>query len=133
MAEPVRYTAELSIRCSEAFPALVRRAAVRRGIKEAEWLRSAVAASLKAEGYDPAQETEYALVSNGEFVQGRHGAVSTFRPAPDDRGEWVPIETEDSQPFDPAQHWRLHPLPLKMEGGRVVRVYPVVLQSEYGQ
>lgn len=76
-------------------------------------------------------DTQHALVARGELVLNqRNGSpITTFQPASDDRGEWLPIENEDSTPLDPAKHWRLAPLPLRVDGARVVRTYPVVVKS----
>ena len=42
---------------------------------------------------------------------------------------WLPIENRDREPFDAARHWRLKPLPLRVEGEVVVREYPVVSKA----
>jgi hypothetical protein len=68
-----------------------------------------------------APEQQYCLVRDGELI------ATSFKPSKDeDGGAWLPIENEDNQPFDPSLHWRLKPLPLRLDGDRVVRVYPVV-------
>lgn len=107
---------------------LYKAAAARRGLRLSDWLREAADYALRSEGFSaPSAETatQYALVTAaGEIVA--HG----FRPGPDDRGEWLPIENRDSATFDPAQHWRLKPLPLRLEGEVVVREYPVVAKSQ---
>ncbi|WP_407146344.1 hypothetical protein [Bradyrhizobium sp. ORS 86] len=105
---------------------LLRALADRRGTTVSTLVRSLADAALEAEGFAVGvglPGTQYALVANGEIL------ALTFRPVRDDRGEWLPIENEDSSPFDPALHWRLKPLPLRVDGDRVVRTYPVVAKS----
>ncbi|MCP1758027.1 hypothetical protein [Bradyrhizobium elkanii] len=109
---------------------LLKSLADRRGVNLTTLMRSLADAALAAEGFAVAEQ-QYALVHAGELMLSREGhAITTFRPFPDERGEWLPIENEDTQPFDPAQHWRLKPLPLRVDGERVVRTYPVVAKSQ---
>ena len=62
---------------------------------------------------------------NGELIE------TSFKPAKDDDGgAWLPIENEDNAPYDAATTWRLKPLPLRLDGDRVVRTYPVVAKSQ---
>ncbi|WP_420971517.1 hypothetical protein [Bradyrhizobium sp. B120] len=119
--------ADLSFRYARAD--LLRSAAERRGVSVTAFLRSIADAALAADGF-PVAETQYALVVDGEVLMHGDHPVMSYRPAADDRGEWLPIENEDSSPFDPAQHWRLKPLPLRVDGERVVRTYPVVSKSQ---
>ncbi|MGY3240561.1 hypothetical protein ACVMAJ_007451 [Bradyrhizobium sp. USDA 4448] len=108
---------------------LLRVVAERKGLSLTMLMRSLADSAVASEGFAVAEQ-QYALVSNGELVKPARGDWAvTFKPEHDDRGEWLPIENEDSQPFDPAQHWRLKPLPLRLDGDRVVRVYPVVPKS----
>lgn len=134
MAEAVTFDSEMRFRCPSAVLALVDRAASSRMQKPAEYGRQALMAALRADGLDPEQRQQYALVANGKFVEGLQGQshMTTFDPQEDPaplRGEWLPIENEDSAPFDRAQHWRMPPLPLRVEGRRVVRTYPIVAKS----
>lgn len=101
-------------------------AATRRGLRLSDWLRDAADAALKAEGFFTSlPDRQYALVTPaGEII------TTAFRTAHDERGEWLPIENRDSEPFDGAQHWRLKPLPLRIEGDAVIREYPVVAKSQ---
>ncbi|WP_456746489.1 hypothetical protein [Bradyrhizobium sp. USDA 4354] len=102
---------------------LLKAAAERKGLTVSAYLRSIADAALASEGF-PVGEQQYCLVKDGELL------ATSFKPAKDDRGgEWLPIENEDNQPFDPAKHWRMKPLPLRLDGDRVVRTYPVVLKS----
>jgi hypothetical protein len=47
-------------------------------------------------------EQQYALVRNGALVVHREHPITTFHPAEDLRGDWLPIVNEDSEPFDPS-------------------------------
>jgi hypothetical protein len=79
-------------------------------------------------------EIQYALVTSAGQIMG----PLTFKPCPMDQVKegtpadavWLPIVNRDSEPFDPAQHWRMKPLPLRVEGETVIREYPVVLKSQ---
>ncbi|RXG85348.1 hypothetical protein EAS61_36470 [Bradyrhizobium zhanjiangense] len=85
-------------------------------------MRSLADSALASEGYLVANQ-QYCLVRNGELIS------TSFKPIEDpDGGEWFPIENEDTEPFDPAKHWRLKPLPLRLDSARgiVVRTYPVI-------
>jgi hypothetical protein len=110
-------------------------AASRRGLRLSDWLREACDTALKAEGFStgsPAQQ--WALVSAAGQVMG----PTTFNPHSLDQlaegtpadAVWLPIENRDSAPFDPAQHWRLKPLPLRVDGDVVVREYPVIAKCQ---
>lgn len=102
---------------------LLKAVADRRGMRLSTLLRSLADSALASEGF-PVGEQQYCLVRDGELI------TTSFKPAKEpDGGEWLPIENEDNQPFDPALHWRLKPLPLRLDGERVVRVYPVVPKS----
>lgn len=112
-------------------------AAARQGLRQSDWLRAAADDALKAQGFCVASpETQYALVADGNLV----GDHVTFRPhalagqfAPGtvpENAVWLPIENRDAGPFDPAQHWRLKPLPLRVEGDVVVREYPIVAKCQ---
>ncbi|WP_063685991.1 hypothetical protein [Bradyrhizobium stylosanthis] len=97
------------------------RAAGKRCQSKSDFIRQALVDRLQSDGSYPLGEQQYCLVRGGELVS------TSFKPVKDpDGGEWLPIENEDDQPFDPALHWRLKPLPLRLDGDRVVRVYPVV-------
>ncbi len=43
---------------------------------------------------------------------------------------WLPVEYEDSERFDPDKHYRLAPLPPRVDGNCVVRTYPIVARDE---
>lgn len=103
---------------------LLKAAAERKGLTVSAYLRSIADAALASEGF-PVAEQQYCLVRGGELI------LTSFKPAKDpDGGEWLPIENIDEPgPFNPETHWRLKPLPLRLDGDRVVRVYPTVLKS----
>lgn len=109
-------------------------AATRRGLRLSDWLREAADTALKAEGFSTGSVAQYALVADGGLVIGADGGPETIlserKPLRDERGEWWPIENRDSAPFDAAQHWRLKPLPLRVDGEVVVREYPVIAKCQ---
>jgi hypothetical protein len=105
---------------------LLRVAAERKGLTVSAYLRSLADAALASEGF-PVGEQQYCLVRGGELIS------TSFKPAKDpDGGEWLPIENEDTEPFNPALHWRLKPLPLRLDSARgiVVRTYPVIAKCQ---
>jgi len=55
MREAVRYSNVLTLRCQPEVVALIDEAARRRCSKPAEYVRQAVVAALRADGFDPAQ------------------------------------------------------------------------------
>lgn len=102
---------------------LLKALAERKGMGLSTLLRSLADAALASEGF-PVGEQQYCLVRGGELI------MTSFKPAKDDQGGvWLPVENDDNQPFDPALHWRLKPLPLRLDGERVIRIYPVVPKS----
>jgi hypothetical protein len=137
MPEAVRYSDTVTIRCQPELTAAVNRAALRKGSKPAEYLRQAVLAALQRDGFQflpPVHEPQFALVRDGQLVLsrvpgGEGSPITSFVPQPTEEGEWLPIENEDSAPFDLAKHWRLKPLALRVDGRRVVREFPVVVKS----
>ncbi|WP_339033620.1 hypothetical protein WHZ78_17605 [Bradyrhizobium symbiodeficiens] len=105
---------------------LLKALADRRGVGLSNLLRSLADAALASEGF-PVGEQQYCLVRDGELV------TTSFKPAKDpDGGEWLPIENEDTEPFDSSKHWRLKPLPLRLDSARgiVVRTYPVIAKCQ---
>ena len=109
-------------------------AASRRGLRLSDWLREAADSALKAEGFSVASaEQQYALVAGsrvlGPITFKPHGLDHLAEGTPAD-AVWLPIENRDSAPFDPAQHWRLKPLPLRVEGEVVVREFPVIAKCQ---
>lgn len=104
---------------------LLKSLADRRGVNLSTLMRSLADAALASEGFAVAK-TQYALVTaEGDVL------TTSFRIAADNRGEWLPIENVDSPvPYDSALHWRLKPLPLRVDGEKVIRTYPVVAKSQ---
>ena len=77
-------------------------------------------------------EQQYALVSDGQFVRSPsgHEHIVTFKPWPDERGDWLPIVNQDDPaPFNADTHYRLKPLPLRIDGELVLRVYPLIAKE----
>lgn len=130
----VRYSEALTVQVQPGFRSLIDTAALRVGSKPTEWARQALTEALRAAGFDPAAslaQQQYALVAAGEIVRSPRGVeILSYDPVPDDRGAWLPIENQDTEPFDPAQHWRLKPGALRVEGARVIRPYQVVAKSQ---
>jgi len=105
---------------------LLKAAAERKGLTVSAYLRSIADAALASEGF-PVGEQQWCLVRDGELI------LTSFKPAKDpDGGEWLPVENEDTEPFDPAKHWRMKPLPLRLDSARgiVVRTYPVISKCQ---
>lgn len=107
---------------------LLRAAAERKGLSLTMLMRSLADSAVASEGF-PVAEQQYCLVKDGELIS------TSFKPSRADierlggDAAWLPVENEDNAPFDPALHYRLKPLPLRLDGDRVVRVYPVVPKS----
>jgi hypothetical protein len=53
MADPVRYSDSVTVRCQPKITALVERAALARGQKPSEYVRQALQTPLRLDGYDP--------------------------------------------------------------------------------
>jgi hypothetical protein len=136
----------LQARCDPALFAQAERAAKVRGVSHAEYVRHGVRTVLQADGFDPAAVAGRDAGSLYDFMEeGRvwafvvSGEIKTVsrrlpeKPAaehalPHVSGTWLPVEHEDSQPFDPALHWRLAPT-VRVEASRVVRTFPVIEQE----
>lgn len=56
MAEAVRYSDSVTVRCQPEVTALVERAAQRRGQKPSETIRQYVLTGLRLDGFDPAAD-----------------------------------------------------------------------------
>lgn len=110
---------------------LLKAAAERKGLSASAYLRSIADAALASEGF-PVGEQQYCLVHGGELI------ATSFKPAKADidrlggDAAWLPVENEDTEPFDPAKHWRMKPLPLRLDTARgiVVRTYPVIAKCQ---
>jgi hypothetical protein len=140
MAEAVRYSDSLTIRCQPGITELVERAALKRGTKPSEWHRQAVLSALQDDGFDLASIASrdagalynlvaglrhWALVADGA-VKATHRSAD--KPEDEQGGVWLLIDYEDSEPFHADRHWRL-PYETTVEACRVVRTYPVVAQE----
>lgn len=121
---------------------LVAEAAERAGCKSSTWARQTLYAALRASGVDPVApasksagelydvmggKTRWALVADGAVLD-----LSYFATDPNKDEEqialgrtWLPVVHHDSDPFDPASHWRLKP-EARVDGDRVVVAFPVV-------
>ena len=73
-------------------------------------------------------ERQYALVEGDEILT-ISGYLTSPPGEPGPGRKVLPVEYEDSQPFDPDLHYRLPPT-ARIDGDRVVRTYPVILKSE---
>lgn len=138
-AEP--FTSSIRAMAPKSLVEAVERAAAAKLTTPSEYTRQAVLAALNADGIVPGVRAnlapaQWALVCDGELVVGPHGCpittvdptapVQTANAAANERGEWWPIANEDTDPFDAARHYRLTPLPLRVDGARVVRTFQIV-------
>lgn len=125
MDDPTTFEQLIQFRAPANLSKAIDRAASQRCQSKSDYIRQALVDRLQADGGSPLGEQQYCLVIDGELI------ATSFKPAKDDRGGvWLPIENEDNQPFDPALHWRLQPLPLRLDGDRVVRTYPVIAKCQ---
>ncbi|WOH66179.1 hypothetical protein [Bradyrhizobium sp. BWA-3-5] len=125
MDHPATFEQLIQFRAPANLSKAIDRAASQRCQSKSDYIRQALVDRLHADGGSPLGEQQYCLVIDGELI------ATSFRPTKDDRGGvWLPIENEDNQPFDPALHWRLKPLPLRLDGDRVVRTYPVIAKCQ---
>lgn len=137
MADAVTFSERLMIRVQPEVNALIDQAAAGRGMKSSEWVRRAVLTELALDGFDPAAIAPrdagslYTITPEGQqwaLIEGDTIADITrylqAKPADDGR-VWLPVEYEDSEPFDSSKHWRGTPV-ARIEAGRVVRSFPIV-------
>jgi len=129
----------LRARCPSTWTAHVDQVARAKGINASEYIRRAVADSLRADGvnlsksagelYDVRIELgqpqqRYAWVEGDQIRD-----VSYYDAKPEQEGRtWLPVVHVDSEPFDIPRHWRLAPV-FSIEADRVVCTYPVVPKS----
>jgi hypothetical protein len=131
--KPARFPNLLQARCPETFLPLIERAAQSQCMSASEYIRRSVVERLLQDGFKiEIEPQQYALVENGSLAlvgpaNNRRIAIST-KLDDDDPRTWLPVETEDSEPFDPKCHWRLPPT-YRVDGDRVVRTYPVITKS----
>ena len=65
MADPVRYSDSVTVRCQPEVTALVERAALARGQKPSEYVRQALQTSLRLDGFDPAANDAADALTHG--------------------------------------------------------------------
>jgi hypothetical protein len=102
------------------------------GVTLSAFIRQASYGASRALGFDPtampanggADRDSWALVDGNGNVLG-FGQFDA-KPSDDDRGTWLPMVYADAAPFDPDKHYRLAPEPPFVDGGRVVRRYPII-------
>jgi hypothetical protein len=121
------FTGTLRAKCPPSLPPLIERAAGAKMMTASEYTRRAVIAQLEADGVTVAPQ-QFALVEAGQLVLRAGVPVVVTKLDPDDSRTWLPIEAEDSEPFDPRLHWREKPT-YRVDGARVVRTYPIVPKS----
>ncbi|MCK1625920.1 hypothetical protein IVA98_22685 [Bradyrhizobium sp. 160] len=125
MDDPTHFEQLIQFRAPASLSKAIDRAAGQRCQSKSDYIRQALLNRVRAEQDFPVANQQYCLVRNGELIS------TSFKPSEDpEGGEWLPIENEDNQPFDPALHWRLKPLPLRLDGDRVVRTYPVIAKCQ---
>jgi hypothetical protein len=105
---------------------------------KSEYIRRTVIERMQVDGiegpFPENQPQQYALVVDGSVALKTDRAGNPPRPVivtkldAGDTGTWLPVENEDTQPFDAKLHWRLAPH-FRVETDRVVRIYPVVVKS----
>lgn len=141
MTEHVRFTDSVTVRMQEGATAFVQAKAREIGTKPAEITRQALLAGLKSIGFDPAAiptrdaGTLYDSVEGRQRyakVEGDQIKVVSYHDEHPGEG-WLPVVHVDSEPFDPAIHWRLAPIYTVVDvyarPDRVVCTYPVVAKS----
>jgi hypothetical protein len=130
---PGRFPNLLQARCPKTLPRIIERAAQSQCMTASEYIRRSVVERLLHDGFKiDIEPQQYALVENGAVAivgpaNNRRIAIATKLDEGDPR-TWLPVENEDSEPFDPARHWRLAPT-YRVDGYRVVRTYPVIPKS----
>ncbi|MEH2627070.1 hypothetical protein V1292_005125 [Bradyrhizobium sp. AZCC 1719] len=145
MADPVRYSETIMIRCQPEITALVDRAARARGSKPSEYVRQALLAGLRADGFDPTPKPSPTAGALYDSLEGRERwawidgdeikSVSYFATNPNEMDDqkalgrtWLPVKHFDSKSFIEALHWREKPV-ITIAGDHVRCEYPVVLKS----
>lgn len=143
----------LRLRVTAALNDVVNQAAAARQMTVSAWLRHAARTCAALEGFDIpvslrpcAGDPEWALVQMGDpsrIVRRWSGddkpdlADASQHPAgytPSAGDAWLPIEEADTEPFDPALHWRQVPPQYEIVWvydrlDRVRRLYTVVPKS----
>lgn len=122
--KPLRFSERFTITMPGHVRMAISRASVRRCQVDTEYARQAIIDRLKSDGFDVnGSPTEWAKVQGGEvvftFAEGSNLANL------EDRSGLLPVENVDSEPFDPALHYR-HGSHFEVEPTRVLRVYHIV-------
>lgn len=135
MAEPVRFSESITIRCQPEIMGLVEHAARAKGSKPSEWTRQALLEALRAAGFDPTPKASPTAGALYDSVNGSQrwawveaGEIKSMGYSDRPADGWLPVVHMDSEPFDAAQHWRLAPN-YTVEADRVVCTYPVISKS----
>lgn len=131
MDDPSHFEQLIQFRAPSNLSKAIDRAASQRCQSKSDYIRQALVDRLQADGGSPVGEQQYCLVKDGELL------ATSFKPSKSDierlgGGQWLPVENEDTEPFDPAKHWRMKPLPLRLDSARgiVVRTYPVITKCQ---
>jgi hypothetical protein len=146
MDEATKFQTLVQFRVPEVLSGMIESAADKHLQSKSEYIRQSVLTALSADGFDPAAipprdagslynvqdgKRRYALVDGDrlitwtDYVAEKPDAAAA---APHEGAAWLPLEYEDSEPFDPALHWRGHP-EIRIEPDRVVRTYPIIVKS----
>jgi hypothetical protein len=140
MDDETKFQRLVQFRVSDALSDAIDAAAIKHLQTKSEYVRQSVLTGLRLDGFEPAAVAprdagslynvtpdgrHWALVA-GDTVKSRHR--SHDKPADEQGGVWLPIDYEDSEPFDIDRHWRLAPV-TGIEADRVVVTYPIVSKS----
>lgn len=137
MDDPATFEQLVQFRAPASLSKAIDRAASQRSQSKSDYIRQALVDRLQADGGSTVGEQQYCLVKDGELVTGPRGKlVTTFKLIPINENTifegvptdalWLPIENEDTELFDPEKHYRMKHLPLRLDGDRVVRTFPIV-------
>jgi hypothetical protein len=115
------------LRCSGGGPVFIKRAGT--VLYDPADLDAWIEAGKRRSTSDMHDGQQYALVADGSLAlyadRAGNPPVPIFATEidPGDTRTWLPLVTEDSQPFDIKLHWRLPPV-YTVEADKVRRVYP---------
>lgn len=136
--DDTRFGGRFEMRAPNWFLQLLERAARARMTSTSEFARQAILKELQIASCD----TVWALVKDGAVVvdpatgfpetarSSEPPAAGEYLAERDGGGEWKLVSgSADSQPFDPAKHYRLKPSLVVGTSGDVIRLYPVVLKT----
>jgi hypothetical protein len=142
MDEPFKFEQLVQFRVPTNLSAAIEQAAKKKCQSKSDYVRQSIITRLETDGvavahacrdagelYDRLSDgkARWALVADGAVLD-----LSYFATDPNKDEEqiargltWLPVSHEDSEPLDPASHWRLKP-EARIDGDRVVVTYPVV-------